>query len=66
MEIKDEHDAFQAIINGLRIAAEGAGRMAHFRPDQSRPWEMMASTYKVCAESAFKLAEEAASRTTKN
>lgn len=61
--IKDEHDAMQAIINGLRLAGEGAAAMARFRPDQ--PWELLCNTYKVCAESAWKLAEETAGKATK-
>lgn len=66
MDIRDEHDAFQSIINGLKIAESGAREMARFRPDQSRPWSLMADTYKVCAQSAFQLAEEAVSRIIKS
>jgi hypothetical protein len=65
-EIRDEHDAFQAIVNGLKIAGAGAQAMARFRPDQSRGWEIMAQTYRVCAESAYKLAEESMKRIIKS
>lgn len=64
--IRDEHDAFQQLINGLKIAGEGAANMARFRPDQARGWELMAQTYKVCEQSAYKLAEEAVSRILKS
>lgn len=66
MDIQDEHDAFSALVNGLKIAQSGAEAMARYRPDQSRGWELMAATYKVCAESAYKLAEEAVSKIIKS
>lgn len=56
--ITSEHDAFQRIIHGLRLAEDGARMMAGHRPDQARGWQLMAQTYRVCAESANKLAEE--------
>ncbi len=58
MIITSEHDAFQRIIHGLRLAEDGARLMMAHRPDQKRGWEIMAHTYRVCAESANKLAEE--------
>jgi len=64
--IRDEHDAFQTIVNGLRVSQEGARRMADFRPDQRDLWLKMAEVYAVCATSAYKLAEEAASRVLKS
>lgn len=66
LPIRDEHDAFQAIINGLKIATSGAQAMSRFRPDTRDAWLMLAQTYAVCAESANKLAEEAASRVLKS
>lgn len=65
-DIRDEHDAFAAITNGLKIAASGAQAMSKFRPDTRDAWLMMAQTYNVCAQSAYKLAEEAASRVIKS
>lgn len=66
MEIRDEHDAFNSMIQGLKIAASGAEEMARYRPDTRDAWLMMAQTYRVCAESANKLAEEAASKVIKS
>ena len=66
MKIRDEHDAFQALINGLKIAGDGARAMGRFRPDQKKGWDLLANTYAVCAESAYKLAEEAVSRIIKS
>ncbi len=65
IDIRDEHDAFRAITEGLKIAMSGAQAMSRFRPDTRDAWLMMAQTYAVCAESAYKLAEEAAGRSTK-
>lgn len=65
-DIRDEHDAFQSLVNGLKIAEAGARAMARYRPDQSRAWEMMAQTYAVCASSAYKLGEESATRHVRN
>jgi len=64
--IRDEHDAFQALVNGLKIAGDGERAMGRFRPDQKKGWDLMANTYAVCAESAYKLAEEAATKQVKN
>lgn len=64
--IRDEHDAFNSIIEGLKIAAAGAEAMSRYRPDTRDAWLMMAKTYMVCAESANKLAEEAATKVIKN
>jgi hypothetical protein len=65
-EVRDEHDAFQLLVQGLKTAESGARAMARYRPDQARAWEMMAQTYAVCASSAYKLGEESASRHVKN
>lgn len=62
--ITDEHDAFNALIQSLRQAAEAAEAMSRFRPDQ--PWSLMAKTYRVCAASAYKLAEESLSKVVKS
>jgi hypothetical protein len=65
MIILSEHDAMQRIVNGLKLAEDGARMMMAHRPDQARGWELMAQTYRVCGESAWKLAEEAVKRSTK-
>ncbi len=65
-DIRDEHDAFNSIVQGLRIAQAGAAAMGRFRPDQRQAWDMLTNTYRVCAESAYKLAEEAATRHVRN
>lgn len=62
--ILDEHDAMQVIIKGLREAGEGAAAMARFRPDQ--PWSALDATFKVCANSAWKLAEESVRKVVKS
>ena len=62
MDLRDEHDAFQAIINGLKIASDGAAAMSRFRPDTRDAWLKLAEVFKVTEHSAFKLAEERASR----
>lgn len=64
--IRDEHDAFQSIINGLEISATGAEAMSRYRPDQRDLWLKLAEVYKVCKHSAFALGEEAIKRKVKN
>lgn len=66
MQIRDEHDAFQSIINGLKIAADGAAAMSRYRPDTRDAWLKLAETFKVCEHSTYALAEERASRIIKN
>jgi hypothetical protein len=64
--IRDEHDAFQTIINGLEISATGAEAMSRYRPDQRDLWLKLAEVYKVCKHSAYALAEESLSKTLKS
>lgn len=63
MIILSEYDAFKKITEGLSQAAEGADLMATHRPDVGHMWAKMAETFRVCRESAYKLSEEAPSRT---
>lgn len=64
--IRDEHDAFQTIIQGLEISATGAEAMSRYRPDQRDLWLKLAEVYKVCKHTAFKLAEESVARKIKS
>lgn len=66
MIILSEHDAFQRIIQGMKMAEDGARMMARHRPDVAKAWEILAATYKVCGESAYKLAEESMAKTVKS
>lgn len=65
MLILDEYSAFQRLINGLKLAKDGARMMAAHQPDKSFMWEKMAETYEVCIQSVYKLSEEAASKVVK-
>lgn len=66
MIILSEYDAFQRIINGLKLAKDGARMMAAHQPDKGFMWEKMAETYEVCIQSVYKLSEEAASKVVKS
>lgn len=65
MIILSEYDAFQRLINGLRMAQDGAKMMSAHQPDKGFMWLKMAETYEVCIKSVYKLSEEAASRVVK-
>lgn len=66
MQIRDEHDAFQSIIQGLKIAAEGCRQMSRYQPDLRDPWLKMAEVFTVSEHSVFQLAQERASRIIKS
>lgn len=66
MIILSEYDAFQRLINGLKLAKDGARMMSHHQPDKGFMWEKMAETYEVCIQSVYKLSEEAASKVLKS
>lgn len=66
MIILGEYDAFQRLINGLKMAQDGAKMMAHHQPDKGFMWDKMAETYGVCIQSVYKLSEEAASKVLKS
>lgn len=66
MDIRDEHDAFQAIIQGLKIASDGAAHMSRFRPDTRDVWLKLAETFKVCEHSTYALADERLSKIIKS
>lgn len=66
MIILSEYDAFQRIINGLKLAKDGALMMSRHQPDKGFMWEKMAETYGVCIQSVYKLSEEAASKVVKS
>lgn len=66
MEIRDEHDAFNSIIAGLEIAANGAQEMSKYRPELRDIWLKLAETYTVCKHTVYKLAEERASKVIKS
>ena len=57
-----EHDTFKTMTDSLDLASACAKRMMELRPDQSRPWEMLAKTFEVSSKAVWKLAEEAATR----
>lgn len=64
--IRDEHDAFQTIINGLEIAGTGAEAMSRYRPDQRDIWLKLAEVYKVAKHTVFRLGEESVARKLKS
>lgn len=66
MEIRDEHDAFQSIIQGLKIAASGAKEMSRYQPDLRDAWLKMAEIIEVSQHSVFQLAQERASKIIKS
>ena len=65
MIILNEYDAFQRLINGLRMAQDGAKMMSAHQPDKGFMWEKMAETYGMCIQSVYKLSEEASSKMVK-
>jgi len=66
MQIRDEHDAFQTIIQGLKIATSGCKEMARYRPDQEMLWLKMAEVIDVSANSVYKFGEESVARKVKS
>lgn len=66
MIILSEYDAFQRLINGLKLAQDGARMMGYHQPDKGFMWEKCAEVYGVCIQSVYKLSEEAASKVVKS
>lgn len=65
MIILTEHEAFQRIADGLKMARDGAKMMAAHRPDQAQQWNKMAEVYMVSMSAVYKLSEEAAMKVTR-
>lgn len=66
MIILPEHDAFQRLAEGLRMAKDGAKMMAAHQPDKAYMWNKMAEVYEVSMQSVYKLSEEAAAKVMKS
>lgn len=60
MIILDEHTAFQRVIDGLKMASDGARMLMHHQPEKARGWDLVAQHYDLLAQTAFKLSEERA------
>lgn len=60
MIILDEQTAFQRVINGLKMSADGAESLALHQHDKAVMWKTMANVYRVAAESAYRLSAERA------
>lgn len=65
MIILSEYDAFQRLINGLKLAKDGARMMAIHQSDKAHMWDKMAEVYEVSIQSVYRLSKEAASKVIK-
>lgn len=64
--ILDEQTAFQRVIDGLKLSADGARLLALHQPDKAHMWNKMAEVYLVAAESAYRLSAERAMKQSLN
>lgn len=62
MIILTEKAAFERVIEGFRMAADGCKSLAYHQPEKAHMWSKMAETYMVAMQSAWKLMDEAATK----
>ena len=62
MIILTEKGAFERVINGFRMAADGCKSLARHQPDKAHMWLKMAEVYEVAEQSAWKLMDEAGAK----
>ena len=62
MIILTEKAAFERVIEGFRMSADGCRSLARHQPEKAHMWNKMAETYQVAAQSAWRLMDEAAAK----
>ncbi len=62
MILLTEKAAFERVIDGFKMSADGCKMLAQHQPEKAHMWNKMAEVYAVAAQSAWKLMDEAAAK----